>query len=61
MRQQYAIRSMILAAGLVLAGLAVIVQMIRIQTSEQAQGIPFTGRSLCGRVPDVLSGTWRDL
>src|SRR5215216_4079262 len=36
MRQQYAIRSMIIAAGLVLAGLAVIVQMIRIQTSEQA-------------------------
>jgi len=36
MRQQYAIRSLIIAAGLVVAGLAVIVQMIRIQTSEQA-------------------------
>jgi cell division protein FtsI/penicillin-binding protein 2 len=37
MRQQYAIRSMIIAAGLVLAGLAVVVQIIRIQTSEQAK------------------------
>jgi len=37
MRQQYAIRSMIIAAGLVLAGLAVIVQIIRIQTSDQAK------------------------
>jgi len=34
MRQQYAIRSMIIATGLVLAGLAVIVQIIRIQTSD---------------------------
>src|SRR5678809_404555 len=37
MRQQYAIRSMIIVAGLVLAVLAVITQMIRIQTSEQAK------------------------
>lgn len=37
MRQQYAIRSMILVAGLVLVGLAVIVQMVRIQNSEQAK------------------------
>ena len=37
MRQQYAIRSMILAAGLALVGLAVIVQMFRIQSSEQAK------------------------
>jgi len=36
MRQQYAIRSMIVLAGLVFASLAVIVQIIRIQTSEQA-------------------------
>jgi cell division protein FtsI/penicillin-binding protein 2 len=36
-RQQYAIRSMILAAGLALVGLAVIVQMFRIQSSEQAK------------------------
>src|SRR5919108_1047014 len=37
MRQQYTIRSLIIVAGLVLAGLAVILQMIRIQTSEQAE------------------------
>ena len=36
MRQQYAVRSLIIAAGLVVAGVAVLVQMIRIQTSEQA-------------------------
>ncbi len=36
MRQQYAIRSTIVVAGLVFAALAVIVQIIRIQTSEQA-------------------------
>src|SRR6266508_4437274 len=37
MRQQYAVRSLILVAFLVVAGSAVIVQMIRIQNSEQAQ------------------------
>jgi cell division protein FtsI/penicillin-binding protein 2 len=37
MRQTYAVRSLILAAGLVFVGLAVIVQMIRIQNSEQAK------------------------
>jgi cell division protein FtsI/penicillin-binding protein 2 len=37
MRQQYAVRSMIVVAGLVVAALAVIVQIIRIQTSEQAE------------------------
>jgi cell division protein FtsI/penicillin-binding protein 2 len=37
MRQRYAIRSLILIAGFVLVGLAVIVQMVRIQTSEQAK------------------------
>jgi cell division protein FtsI/penicillin-binding protein 2 len=36
MRQKYAVRSMIVVTGLVLAALAVIVQMVRIQTSEQA-------------------------
>ncbi|MDQ3004080.1 MAG: penicillin-binding protein 2 [Chloroflexota bacterium] len=36
MRQQYAIRSMILATGLALVAVAVIVQMFRIQRSEQA-------------------------
>src|ERR1044071_9733428 len=37
MRQQYAIRSMIIASGFALAVLAVIVQIVRIQTSEQAK------------------------
>jgi cell division protein FtsI/penicillin-binding protein 2 len=37
MRQQYAVRSMIVVAGLVVAALAVIVQIIRIQTSDQAE------------------------
>ena len=37
MRQQYAVRSLILIAGLALVALAVIVQMLRIQNSEQAQ------------------------
>jgi cell division protein FtsI/penicillin-binding protein 2 len=37
MRQQYAIRSLVLVAGLALVGLAVIIQMIRIQSSEQAK------------------------
>jgi cell division protein FtsI/penicillin-binding protein 2 len=36
-RQQYAIRSLLLIFGLAFAGLAVIVQMIRIQNSEQAK------------------------
>jgi cell division protein FtsI/penicillin-binding protein 2 len=36
MRQQYAIRSLILIAGLLFVALAVIAQMIRIQNSEQA-------------------------
>ena len=37
MRQQYAIRSLVLVAGLAFVGLAIIVQMIRIQNSEQAK------------------------
>lgn len=37
MRQQYAVRSLIIAAGLVVMGVAVIAQMIRIQNSEQAK------------------------
>ncbi|HKY54695.1 MAG TPA: hypothetical protein VJM08_10330, partial [Anaerolineales bacterium] len=37
MRQQYAIRSLILVACLVIVAVAVIVQMVRIQNSEQAQ------------------------
>lgn len=37
MRQQYAIRSLLLIFGLAFAGLAVIIQMVRIQNSEQAK------------------------
>lgn len=37
MRQQYAIRSLILVACLAIVGVGVIVQMVRIQNSEQAQ------------------------
>src|SRR5262245_4724705 len=37
MRQQYAIRSLILVACLAIVAIAVIVQMVRIQSSEQAQ------------------------
>jgi len=37
MRQQYAVRSLVLVAGLGLVGLAIIVQMIRIQNSAQAK------------------------
>jgi cell division protein FtsI/penicillin-binding protein 2 len=37
MRQTYAIRSLVLAVGLAVVGLAVIAQMIRIQNSEQAK------------------------
>ncbi len=37
MRQQYAIRSMFIVIGLVIIGVGVIVQMIRIQNSEQAK------------------------
>src|SRR5512139_2224855 len=37
MRQTYAVRSMVIVIGLVLVGLSVIVQMVRIQNSEQAK------------------------
>src|SRR5688500_14747891 len=37
MRQQYAVRSLIVVAGLVFASVAVIIQIIRIQTSDQAE------------------------
>jgi len=37
MRQQYAVRSLIIVAGLIFVALAVIVQIIRIQNSEQAK------------------------
>ena len=37
MRQQYAIRSLVLVIGLVIVGVGVLVQMVRIQNSEQAK------------------------
>jgi len=37
MRQQFAIRSMVIMIGLGIVGLAIIVQMVRIQNSEQAK------------------------
>lgn len=37
MRQQYAIRSLVVVIGLVIVGAGVIVQMVRIQNSEQAK------------------------
>ncbi|GAB4450087.1 MAG: penicillin-binding protein 2 [Anaerolineales bacterium] len=37
MRQQYAIRSLVVMAGLMFVGVAVIVQILRIQNSEQAK------------------------
>src|SRR5512146_2363520 len=36
MRQHYAVRSLIIVAGFALVGLGVLVQMVRIQYSEQA-------------------------
>jgi cell division protein FtsI/penicillin-binding protein 2 len=37
MRQQYAIRSLVLAVGLAIVGVAILAQMVRIQNSEQAK------------------------
>ena len=48
MKQQYGIRSMIVVAGLVTAMLAVIVQIIRIQTSEQASVFLLQGDRYAG-------------
>src|SRR4026209_1235598 len=49
MRQQYAVRSLIVVTGLVLAVLGVIVQIIRIQTSEQAADFLLQGDRYAGR------------
>lgn len=51
MRQQYAIRSMVLALGFAVVGLAVIAQLIRIQNSEQAKVFISQG--------DMYSGEFR--
>src|SRR5215208_4962214 len=37
MRQQYAVRSLILVSFFALMGVAIVIQMVRIQSSEQAQ------------------------
>lgn len=72
MRQQYAVRSLIIVAGLALLTVAVVVQMIRIQTSEQAlifltQGDRYSGEFQTvyperGEVYDrnghLLAGNW---
>lgn len=48
MRQQYAIRSLLLVIGLAIVGVAVVVQMIRIQYSEQAQAFILQGDRYSG-------------
>ena len=48
MRQQYAVRSMILVFFLATAGLAVLVQLVRIQYSEQAQTFLMQGDRYAG-------------
>ena len=53
MRQTYAIRSLIITAGLALVGLAVIVQMIRIQNSEQAKIFLSRGDRYAGEFTDL--------
>ncbi len=53
MRQQYAVRSMILVAFLALAGIAVIAQLVRIQFSEQAQIFLLQGDRYSGEFQTV--------
>ncbi|HEX5837454.1 MAG TPA: penicillin-binding protein 2 [Anaerolineales bacterium] len=53
MRQQYAVRSMILVAFLALAGVAVIAQLVRIQFSEQAQIFLLQGDRYSGEFQTV--------
>src|SRR5215204_1170177 len=48
MRQQYAVRSLILVIGFVIVGVAVVGQMIRIQYSEQAQTLIVQGDRYSG-------------
>jgi len=72
MRQQYAVRSLIIVAGLAVLAVAVVVQMIRIQTSEQAlifltQGDRYAGEfqtvypergEIYDRNGHLLAGNW---
>jgi cell division protein FtsI/penicillin-binding protein 2 len=53
MRQQYAVRSMILVAFLALAGVAVIAQLVRIQYSEQAKIFLLQGDRYSGEFQTV--------
>src|SRR5215213_9538558 len=53
MRQQYAIRSLILVALFALAGIAVIGQMIRIQSSTEAQLFLSQGNRYSGEFQTV--------
>jgi len=53
MRQQYAIRSMILVIGLALAGVAILVQMVRIQYSDQAQAFLLQGDRYSGEFQTI--------
>ena len=72
MRQQYAVRSLIIVAGLAIVAVGVIVQIIRIQTSEQAmifltQGDRYSGEfqtvypergEIYDRNGHLLAGNW---
>ncbi|HJS19439.1 MAG TPA: penicillin-binding protein 2 [Anaerolineales bacterium] len=53
MRQQYAVRSLILVAFLALAGIAIIAQLIRIQYSEQAKLFLLQGDRYSGEFQTV--------
>lgn len=53
MRQQYAIRSLILVSFLALAGLAILAQLIRIQYSEQAQAFLLNGDRYSGEFQTI--------
>jgi cell division protein FtsI/penicillin-binding protein 2 len=53
MRQQYALRSMILVAFLALASVAIVVQMVRIQYSRQAQDFLLQGDRYSGEFQTI--------
>lgn len=53
MRQQYAVRSLILVAFFILAGLGIIVQLVRIQNSEQAKLFLAQGNRYSGEFQTV--------
>jgi cell division protein FtsI/penicillin-binding protein 2 len=53
MRQQYAVRSMILVVCLALASLAILVQLVRIQYSEEAQAFLLQGDRYSGEFQTI--------